>query len=107
VSLIDLSPEETAKADAMLAELHGCGYIDVDRHNKLAPGVRIRHVGHQWPGAMLEGSGVVLAIAEKPDSSWSRSWGMPDVELIAVWDRASFGSRVSQVAQYHVEAVPR
>ncbi len=101
-----MTPEETAEADAMLAELHRYGYRDVDHHGDLRPGARIRHGGHRWPGAYDNGTGVVVAVTEKPDSAWSQSWGKPDVELIALWDRAGLGGgRLSQVAQYHVQAV--
>lgn len=91
----------------MLAELHEHGYQDVAEHGRIRPGVRIRHTGHRWPEAYDEGSGVVLAVTEKPDSSWSQSWGRPDVELIALWDRDQGFSRLSQLAQYHVEVIER
>lgn len=102
----NLSPEESAEVNKLLTELHACGYRDVAEHGKLRPGVRIRHTGHRWPGAYDNGSGVVVAITEKPNSSWSASWGAPDVELIAVWDKPSLGGRVSQLAQYHVVVSP-
>lgn len=101
----DLTAEEQAKAAAMVAELHDYGYRDVEQHGRLKPGVRIRHIGHKWPEAYDFGTGIVVAITEKPDSAWSRSWGKADVELIALWDRPGFGSRLSQVAQYHVEVI--
>ncbi|MCX5066746.1 hypothetical protein OOJ91_12905 [Micromonospora lupini] len=102
--LASLSPEEAARLATMRADLHGCGYVDTDEHGRLRPGVRVYHRGHQWPGAS-DGTGTALVLTEKPDSGWSRSWGAADIELIVLWDKAQFGSRLSQVAQYHVYAV--
>jgi hypothetical protein len=103
---VDLAPGEQAEVERMLAELRGHGYVDRDRHNKLAPGVRVRHTGHLWPQAYTEGTGTVVAIVEKPDSAWSASWGMPDVELIVVFDRGvKLTGRLSELAQYHVQAI--
>lgn len=103
----ELTPRESAEVAALLAELRECGYRDVDHHGALRAGVRIRHYGHQWPGAYDDGTGVVVAVTEKPDSAWSRTWGKPDVELIAAWDRPGVTGRVSQLAQYHVEVIAR
>lgn len=100
-----MTTEERTAADKILADLHASGYRDVEQLGTLKPGTRIRHVGHQWSAACTNGTGVILAITEKPDSSWSQDWHMPDVELIALWDPAVFGHRLSQLAQYHVEAV--
>jgi hypothetical protein len=102
---LNLTADEQAQADRMLTDLNRSGYRTVDQHGRIRPGARIRHRGHQWPEALRNGSGVVLAITEKRPSGWSDSWGMPDVELIAVWDKPSLDSRLSQLAQYHVEAV--
>lgn len=96
-----LTEVEQSEATAMLAVLHESGYRDVEAHGALKPGVRIRHRGHQWPGAYTDGTGNVLAITRSPRTVQ----GMPDVELIAVWDEERFGSRLSQLAQYHVDVV--
>jgi hypothetical protein len=88
----NLTPEVSAEAAEMLAKLHDLGYRDVPEHGSLRPGVRIRHVG-------------VLAVTEKPNSSWSVSWRMPDVELIALWDRPNTRGWLSGLAQYHVEVI--
>lgn len=102
----DLTPEESEAVARMLGELHGYGYQDVAEHGRLQPGARIRHRGHRWYEALERGTGVVVAITEKPDSVWSRSWGAPDIELIALWDEPRFtGGRLSQLAQYHVAAI--
>lgn len=101
----DLTTDEQAKFAEMLTALHERGYGDVPKHGELHPGARIRHRGHRWPGAYTNGTGVVLAITEKPDSAWSVSWRMPDVELVALWDRDHGAGRLSMLAQYHVDAV--
>lgn len=100
-----LEPDEQAKVAEMLAGLHACGYRDVEAHGALRPGVRIRHAGHRWDEAIDAGTGFVVAITEKPDSPWSRSWGRPDVELITVSDKPFLNSRLSQLAQYHVVVI--
>lgn len=101
----NLTPEVAAEAIKMLAALHDRGYRDADFHGDLHPGTRIRHRGDQWPGAYENGTGIVLAITEKPNSSWSQSWRMPDVELIALWDRPDTRGWLSGLAQYHVEVI--
>jgi hypothetical protein len=98
---ITLTDAEQSEATAMLAALHESGYVDVEAHGDLRPGVRIRHRGHQWPGAYANGTGNIVAITRSPRTIL----GVPDVELIAVWDREHFGSRLSQLAQYHVDVV--
>ncbi len=103
----DLTPELAAEVAANLAELHQYGYREVDVHGDRRAGVRIRHHGHQWAEAYDNGTGVVAAVTEKPDPAWSRSWGKPDIELIAVWDRDGVAGRVSQLAKYHVVVVAR
>jgi hypothetical protein len=100
-----LTPQEESDAAEMLADLHESGYINVEQHGGLKAGTRVRHIGHKWPTALLEGSGNVVALTEKPQSSWSQSWGKPDVELIVAWDEPQGGSRLSQLAQYHVEVM--
>jgi hypothetical protein len=101
----NLTPEVSAEATEMLAKLHDLGYRDVPEHGSLRPGVRIRHVGDRWSGAYENGTGIVLAVTEKPNSSWSVSWRMPDVELIALWDRPNTRGWLSGLAQYHVEVI--
>jgi hypothetical protein len=104
---MSLTSEEQVEAERILAGLHERGYIDRDRHNDLAPGVRVRHRGHQWPAAYREGTGVVVAITEKPDSGWSQSWGKPDVEMVVAFDKPTLPgmSRLSTLAQYHVAVI--
>jgi hypothetical protein len=101
----DLTSDEQAQLAEMLTALHERGYGDVAEHGGLRAGARIRHRGHQWSGAYTSGTGVVLAVTEKPDSAWSVSWHMPDVELLALWDRDHGSGRLSMLAQYHVDVV--
>lgn len=101
----DMTPAERARADEMLAELHERGYRDIDAIGDLRPGARVRHRGHRWSEAIANGTGNVVAITEKPDSPWSVSYRMPDVEMVVLFDTASFGDRLSMLAQYHAEAV--
>lgn len=98
----DLTTEEAARVTVMLAELHKSGYVDIEEHGALRLGGRIRHRGHQWDAAYTDGTGIVIALTEKPNSAWSQSWRTPDVELIALWDKDWVSGRLSQVAQYHV-----
>lgn len=99
----ELTTAEQSELDQLLACLRDAGYVDIENHNDLRVGARIRHVGHQWPQAYEHGTGVILALTERPNSPWSRSWHARDIELIALWDQPRpFGSRLSQLAQYHV-----
>lgn len=102
----DMTTDEAAEAEAMLAQLHADGYRDIPEHGSLRPGVRIRHRGDQYPQAYDHGTGVVLHVTEKSPSSWSVSYGAPDIEMVVLYDRPRLGgSRLSQLAQYHVEVV--
>ncbi|PZG16476.1 hypothetical protein C1I95_17360 [Micromonospora craterilacus] len=103
-ALATLTPEEAAKLDTMQASLRECRYVDIPDHRGLRPGARVYHSGHQWPGAAYDGTGVVLAVTERPDSPWSQTYRAPDVELIVLWDRPVLGSssRLSQSASYRI-----
>jgi len=101
-----LTEVEQTTAAEVLAALHERGYRDVEAHGALAPGVRIRHRGHQWPGAYTDGTGVVLHVTEKSPSAWSQSWHAADVEMVVLWDEPNLAdTRLSGVAQYHVQVV--
>lgn len=100
-----LTPAEEKQLGELLAELHDRGYRDITKHGRLHVGDRVRHWGHQWSHAFSEGTGFVVAMTERPDSAWSRTYRMPDIELIAVWDVPrpfDTSSRLSLLAQYHV-----
>ncbi|WP_431728502.1 hypothetical protein [Verrucosispora sp. TAA-831] len=103
-ALAALPPEETAEIARLRAELAQCQYVEIPDHRGLRPGARVYHSGHQWPGAALDGSGVVAAVFERPGSSWSRTYNAPDVEIIVLWDRPAFGSssRLSTSASYRI-----
>ncbi|GIE75761.1 hypothetical protein Aph02nite_17110 [Actinoplanes philippinensis] len=105
-----LTADEQADVERRVAELHECGYATVDQHvdrdgTVLKPGRRIRHAGHRYVEAILRGTGYIVAVTEKPDSAWSRVYGMPDVEMVTVYDTDHFGGRLATVAQYHVAVV--
>lgn len=105
--MADLTPAEATALDEMRAKLHAFGYVDIEQHGDLRPGTRIRHAGQRWPEAYEHGTGVVLALTERPNSAWSLSWGRPDIEMVVLWDRPwPLDSRLSQLAQYHVAVVP-
>ena len=100
--LVDLG-DEVDVAAAMRAELEARGYLDVD-HDRLRPGARVRHRGERWSEAVASGTGVVVAVMELPDSSWSRSWGGRDIELLVLKDKPLLPgmTRLAQLADYHV-----
>lgn len=102
---------EQAEADRMVADLHASGYVDLDSYTYpqsgrvLHVGARVRHIGEQYPEALRDGTGNVVALLHRPDSPWSRSWRMPDIELVTLSDRPRFETRLSQLAHYHVEVI--
>ncbi len=106
-TLADLTPAEEAEAAGIVAALQLRGYAPRERFNELAPGVRVRHHGHQWSSAYTEGTGVVVAITERDPSSWSQSWGAPDIEMVVAFDEPTLPemSRLTTLAQYHVQVV--
>lgn len=106
-TLGDLSVAELERTAEMVAGLRGRGYALRARFNELAAGVRVRHRGHQYGEAYRHGTGVIVMVMERRPSSWSQSWGMPDIEMVVAWDRPAFvdASRLSVVAQYHVVRV--
>jgi hypothetical protein len=102
----DMTADETAEYGQTLAGLHGKGYRTVEEHDGLKAGTRIRRRGDQYPEAYRDGTGVVLVVTERSDSGWSQSYGTADVEMVVLYDQPRLvDSRLSQLAQYHVEAV--
>jgi len=92
--------------ERMHAELAEHGYRDIPEHNGIKVGARVRHIGHRYPEAYREGTGTVLAVMHKDPSSWSASYGRPDIELLVAQDRPmSPGFPISGVADYHVEVI--
>lgn len=96
---------EQARFNERHTDLISRGYRDVDDHKGMRVGRRVRHRGEQYRAAYSDGTGVIVTVMERPDSAWSRTWHMPDVELIILRDRPRFvgDARLMFVAQYHVE----
>lgn len=103
-----LPAEEVARFTDLHDALLASGYRDVDEHNGLRPGARVRRRSEQWPGSE-RGTGTVLAVTQRENSPWSQSWHMPDVELIVLADSThrDDGSHLSQLAQYHLALATR
>ncbi len=103
---ISVTAEEAAEFKQKLADLHAHGYVDIEEHRALRVGARIRHTGHQWFEAITEGTGYILALTQNANSSWSREYRRPDIELIALFDE-SLGRhcRLSEIANYHAIVV--
>lgn len=87
------------------AQLEARGYVEVPEYGGIRPGVRIRHRGHQWAEAYRDGTATVVAVYERPDSSWSRTWRMADVEVVHQADDVPVGWCPATWAQYHLEVV--
>ena len=102
-----LTEEEQDRLLEIRQELRERGYQDITEHGDLRVGARIRHRGQQFTEAFRHGTGYVVALMEKPDSAWSRTYRMPDIELVVVFDKPALlsSSRLSQLAQYHVSVV--
>lgn len=95
---LTLTPEVQAEADTMLAELISRGYKQVQQRKHLTVGARVRHVGEQYYEAYENGTGNIYAITVRRET---------DVELVVVRDEPRFsgGSRISGLANYHVEVI--
>lgn len=106
-SLTDLTDAEKREAEQIVADLYDRGYRWRDRTHGFARGARVRHRGHRWPAAYRDGSGVIVAIAERDPSSWSQSWGAPDIEMVVALDQPTLPemSRLATLAHYHVDLV--
>lgn len=98
---------EVIEFGRLRAELAASGYVEKENHNELRGGARIRRRAEQYPEAFDHGTGVVLVVMERPHSSWSQTYGGPDVELIVLKDKPLLTgmSRLAQLANYHVAAV--
>ena len=83
------------------------GFIEVTELNGMSVGARVRHRGEQWFEAHEHGTGTIERIFHKPESSWSRTYRRPDVELIVKRDKPKFGAddTHSFVADYHIELI--
>lgn len=72
------------------------GYAEVETHGRIYRGMRVRHVGDQWPAAYDNGTGNVERIFVRRDD---------DVELIVKSDTDHFGSQYRFLADYHVRGI--
>lgn len=98
-TLGDLTADDQAEVESQLTELTANGYKIQDSVGDLAPGVRIRHIGQQYPEAHVHGTGVIVAVVMRRE---------PDVELVVAYDEPRFegASRVTVLANYHVHLIP-
>lgn len=92
---------EAAYAEAR-TELEARGYRDIEEHNGLRVGARVRNYGEQYYAAISKGTGVVRALMQRDPSSWSNEWGRPDIEVLVERDKShrDDGSRVGRWADY-------
>lgn len=86
--------------EARAAELLGRGYTEVTEAGELFVGQRVRHIGEQYPDAILHGTAVIERIFIKA--------GGKDVELIARRDKPRWGPEDTHGfwANYHTAPVP-
>ena len=107
MSAVEVPAEQAERFAELRAELERSGYVVKDHHNELRPGARVRGRGEQYPEAFDRGTGTVLLVMEKAGSSWSRTYGQPDVEVLVLKDRPLLPGmpRISQLANYHL-AIP-
>lgn len=103
--MTEMTDEERAAVTVLLADLHEAGYRNIAEWRELKPGMRIRRRSQEYPEAYEHGTGVVVAITEKPDSAWSKTYGAADIEMVILSDRSDFGSRLTTLAQYHVAVI--
>ena len=91
-------------ATEVAADLLAAGSVEVEEFGELRVGSRVRLSGERWTEAQEFGTGAVERIFHKPNSSWERSYGRPDVELIVKRDQPRFGPDDTHafVADYHV-----
>lgn len=75
-----------------LADYLKRGYVEVEEHKGIKPGARVRNSGEQYPKAYRDGTAVVRHVLLKDPSSWSNTWGRPDVEVIVERDKPRIGT---------------
>ena len=98
ITLADLTDDEYAEVERMLADNRGYGWLPVESAKAYKPGVRIRHVGQQYWQAYENGTGVIVAVLKRND----------EIELLVAYDEPRFpgGSRITQLGSYHVDLGP-
>lgn len=86
------------------ARLEERGYVEVPEarvvDGTVVVGDRVHNRGEQYVKAYWHGTARVVAIYERPDSPWSRTYRMPDVEVITQRDRDPEGTCPMPWANY-------
>lgn len=93
----------SAKEAAVRQRLLDAGYHDINQVGRLHVGARVRHVGEQFPRALLDGTATVVALMERTRSPWvAAGFGRRDIELVVRSDQPRLsGSKAGQWADYH------
>lgn len=103
VTLDTLTDDDHTEIERHLTAYAGYGWKPVDsahsRTRTFTPGLRVRHVGQQYPKAYWHGTGVIAAVLTNRREQ---------VELVVVYDepRIPGCSRVTVLADYHVDLGP-
>lgn len=63
------------------------GYVALEDHRGLAARERVRHIGEQYPEALLNGTATIIGVFEKPGSSWAQSYHQRDIEVVVATDK--------------------
>jgi hypothetical protein len=83
------------------ATLEALGYKDIpETPSGIVVGDRIRHVSHRYSEAYTKGTGTVLAIMRRENSTWEQDYGQPDIELLVQHDWRD-STEVTKWADYH------
>lgn len=91
-------------AEEVAKEYLDSGSVELQEFKQLKVGSRVRLSGQQWPDAYRIGTGTIERIFHRQNSSWERSWGRPDVELIVRYDKPPYEECTHAfVADYHVD----
>lgn len=91
-----------AEVARLRARLLADGYRELETYRDLRAGVRVHGAGERWWEAHREGTGAVAAVFQKDPSTWAETWRCDDVEVLVVRDEGHAGSRVAQLANYHL-----
>lgn len=103
--LANLAPSVLDEFDGLYVDIQTRGFKPVTEHQGLRVGARVRHSAELWDKAQRDGTGTIAAVTEKKPSAWADKYRRPDVEVIVLNDKADFGHRFTQLADYHVVAV--
>lgn len=91
-----------SQVDEAVADLLKRGYVELQEHNGLKVGTRVRHSGERYSDAIFKGTGNIERIFYKANSSWEQKYGRQDVELIVKRDTPQGDSTHRFLADYHV-----